>query len=147
MKTKLLILIISLFTTVPLISFASADLADRLSGRILLQVEEKGEAWYVNPTNKNRYFLGRPDDAFQIMRELGLGITEKDFNSFKDKAPQRLSGKILLRVEANGEAYYVSPVDLKIHFLGRPVDSFNVMRNLGLGTTNDDLKKIIISSS
>ena len=142
MKTKSLIVIICLFIFIPLVSFANSNLAEKLSGRILLQVEEKGEAYYVNPANKNRYFLGRPDDAFSVMRELGLGISEKDFNSFNNKAPQRLSGRILLRVEANGEAYYVSPVDLKMHFLDRPADAFSVMRNLGLGISNKDLNKI-----
>lgn len=126
----------------PLSSFADSNLADRLSGRILLQVEDNGEAWYVEPMTKERSFLGRPDDAFRIMRESGLGISEKDFNSFKGKASQRLSGKILLRVEANGEAYYVNPIDLKLHFLGRPTDAFAVMRNLGLGIKNKDLDAI-----
>ncbi len=49
-------------------------------GRILLQVEGKGEAWYLNPRDNKRYFLGRPNDAFYIMQNIGLGITNKDFN-------------------------------------------------------------------
>lgn len=38
-------------------------LPERLTGRILLQVESHGEAWYVNQTNLKRYYLGRPSDA------------------------------------------------------------------------------------
>ena len=53
-------------------------LAQRLSGRILLQVQSHGEAWYVNPDTLRRYYLGRPDDAFALMRSLGLGITNID---------------------------------------------------------------------
>jgi len=49
-------------------------------GRILLQVEKNGEAWYVNPAEEKRYFLGRPEDAFSVMRNLGLGISDKNFN-------------------------------------------------------------------
>lgn len=30
-----------------------------LSGKILLQVEDRGEAWYVNPANLKRYYLGQ----------------------------------------------------------------------------------------
>lgn len=45
------------------------------SGKIFLQVEKNGEAWYADPVTQKRYFLGRPADAFQIMRALGLGIT------------------------------------------------------------------------
>jgi hypothetical protein len=50
----------------------------RLSGRILLQVEKHGEAWYVNPADNLRYYLGRPNDAFRIMRNLGIGISNQD---------------------------------------------------------------------
>ena len=60
-------------------SIVYADsLGSRLSGKILLQVEENGEAWYINPVNQERYFLGRPNDAFELMRKLGLGIANKD---------------------------------------------------------------------
>jgi len=121
------------------------DLSERLSGKILLQVEKNGEGWYLNPENNKRYFLGRPADAFRIMRELGLGVSESTYNSFSGYAPSRLSGKILLRVEANGEAYYVFPDDLKLYFLGRPADAFQVMREKGLGITNNDLGGIDIS--
>ncbi|MEK7123146.1 MAG: hypothetical protein AAB855_04825, partial [Patescibacteria group bacterium] len=53
-------------------------LVSRLKGRILLQVERNGEAWYVNPDGGKRYFLGRPLDAFNLMRTQGLGITNED---------------------------------------------------------------------
>ena len=62
---------------------AIAALADSLSGRILLQVEENGESWYVNPENNNRYVLGHPNDAFLIMKELGIGISNDDLNKIK----------------------------------------------------------------
>ncbi len=48
-------------------------------GRIFLQVESKGEAWYINPNDGKRYFLGRPTDAFNVMRTFGLGISNSDF--------------------------------------------------------------------
>ncbi len=54
------------------------DFSQRNSGKIFLQVEENGEAWYVNPDNLKRYFLGRPNDAFEIMRTLGLGISNQN---------------------------------------------------------------------
>jgi hypothetical protein len=121
----------------------SKSLSSRLSGRILLQVEAKGEAWYINPDNNKRYYLGRPSDAFSIMRELGLGATTKDIKSFiNTSAPKRLSGKILLRVEDKGQAYYVNPLDLKLYYLGRPDDAFELMRSKGLGITDSDLGKI-----
>src|SRR3989339_493138 len=58
------------------INFASTH-----KGKIFLQVEGKGEAWYVNPRDGKRYFLGRPADAFAVMRNLGLGISNSNFDS------------------------------------------------------------------
>jgi len=121
----------------------SQSLSARLFGRILLQVESHGEAWYVNPENNRRYYLGRPSDAFSIMRELGLGATTKDIKSFTNiTAPKRLSGRILLQVEDKGQAYYVNPLDLKLYYLGRPADAFALMRSQGLGITDSDLGRI-----
>ncbi|MCD4694484.1 hypothetical protein K8R62_03960 [bacterium] len=118
------------------------DLYERLKGSIVLKVEENGEAYYINPKNENYYYLGRPDDAFRVMQERGLGISEKDFNSFNGCAPENLAGVILLRVEANGEAYYVNPEDRKIYYLGRPSDAFDIMRNLGKGISSDDFNRL-----
>lgn len=55
------------------------------AGKILLQVESKGEAWYINPNNNKRYFLGRPSDAYNLMRSLGLGITNNNLNKIVEK--------------------------------------------------------------
>jgi len=49
-------------------------------GHIYIQVETNGEAWYVEPTSKKRYYLGRPTEAYGIMRQFGLGITNADLN-------------------------------------------------------------------
>ncbi|MCK9438602.1 MAG: hypothetical protein WC164_00355 [Patescibacteria group bacterium] len=122
----------------------ASSLTSRLSGRILLQVESKGEAYYVNPGDLKKYYLGRPDDAFVIMRSFGLGATNIDINNFlKNGARANLSGKILLQVQDKGQAYYVNPLNLRLYYLGRPADAFAVMRQLGLGIKNSDLDQIV----
>jgi hypothetical protein len=142
------ILIFSLFF--PFCASASS-LGQKLSGRILLDVERNGEAWYIYPEDYKRYFLGRPADAFEVMRKLGLGITEWDFQKLAEvgmpvagdiELAKKLSGKIVLEVEKNGEAWYINPTDLKKYYLGRPVDAFRIMRELGLGITREDLALI-----
>ena len=57
---------------------SAASLAENLSGKILLQVEDNGEAWYIYPKELKRYYLGRPADAFEIMRTLGVGISNEN---------------------------------------------------------------------
>ncbi len=58
--------------------FAEDNFAAKLAGKILLQVEKNGEAWYVNPANYKKYFLNRPRDAFELMRNIGIGITNSN---------------------------------------------------------------------
>ena len=36
----------------------------------------------------------------------------------------------------------IYPRDKKAYYLERPADAFSVMRNLGLGITNNDVRKI-----
>ncbi len=149
-KNKLITysLILSLIFSFAFLLSTPSVQAATLNGRILLQVQDKGQAWYVNPLDSRRYYLGRPDDAFQIMRAFGLGVSNNDLNSFlSSKAPTRLAGRILLKVQDKGQAYYVEPLTLRLHYLGRPIDAFNVIRSFGLGITNTDLAKITIGSS
>jgi len=133
----------------------AATTAEHVSGKIVLDVENHGEAWYVYPYNNYRYYLGRPDNAFDIMRYLSLGITDTDLAKIPTSADtftgdqtlrERLSGWILLQVEQYGEAWYVNPADLKRYYLGRPDDAFAIMSDLGLGITTADLATIPISA-
>lgn len=55
-----------------------ALLRERLAGKILLQVESRGEAWYINPADHRRYYMTDGEAAYQIMRFLSLGITNTD---------------------------------------------------------------------
>lgn len=132
-------------------SVLAAGLASKLAGKILLNVEMNGEAWYVYPENNKRYYLGRPADAFAVMRELGLGISEENFvkiatasstENGDEALAKRLAGKIVLQTEKNGEAWYINPVNLRKYYLGRPADAFAIMRELGLGISRKDLALI-----
>jgi uncharacterized membrane protein YvbJ len=118
-----------------------SNLSKKMSGNILLQVEKNGEGWYVAPSDNKKYYLGRPSDAFAVMRKQGLGVKNDIIKNTK-VYPSNLLGKILINVDDNGKAYYVNPKDKKAYYLGKPDDAFAVMRNLGLGISNADIRKI-----
>lgn len=142
MKNKFIKLLIVITLLLPSVVLGADN---SRSGYILLQVEQNGEAWYVYPANGNRYFLGRPDDAFAIMKKLALGATH-DYITNTETFPARLSGLILLDVEQNGEAYYIYPKDNKKYYLGRPADAFAIMSNLGQGISTAGLTNISIGN-
>ncbi|OGY43974.1 MAG: hypothetical protein A2731_02495 [Candidatus Buchananbacteria bacterium RIFCSPHIGHO2_01_FULL_39_8] len=58
-------------------------LVNQLRGRILLQVEKHGEAWYLNPDDGKRYYMKDGELAYQIMRFLSLGITNTDLRKIE----------------------------------------------------------------
>lgn len=49
-----------------------------LLGRILLQVESRGEAWYVSPVDGKRAYLKDGPAAYQLMRSMSLGMKDAD---------------------------------------------------------------------
>ena len=72
----------------PLLKFQAMPIdlkfAQSVSGRIFLQVENKGQAWYVNPANRQRYFLATPADALSVLKSLAVNISEEDFENIKN---------------------------------------------------------------
>ena len=147
----------SLLTTI-IILLSALSLAPRLlqavspvAGKILLAVESHGEAWYINPADEKRYYLGRPADAFAVMRQLAIGVSNNDFNLLEQgKLPptkiNRLLGRIIIKPEDKGKAYYFEPQKKKLYYLGRPADAFAVMKQTAVGATNNYLNKIPLGS-
>lgn len=67
-------------------------LASRLKGKIVLQVENNGEAYYINPKDLAVYYLQNGEEAYKLMRFYSLGITNADLG----KIPE---GKLVKREE------------------------------------------------
>ena len=53
-------------------------LAQQVKGQILLQTEQNGEAWYVDPITRERFYLQNGNSAYQALQAFGLGITNAD---------------------------------------------------------------------
>jgi uncharacterized protein YkwD len=120
---------------------AAAGIRARTLGYILLQVESHGEAWYVDPVSGNRYYMKDGPTAYEMMRTFGLGMTEADYVQLAsgDAAlVDRLRGRIVLRVKAHGEAYYIHP-DGTVYYLADGPAAYTLMREHSLGITNLDL--------
>jgi len=135
----------------------SNALLERLKGRILLQVENHGEAWYVHPDTGYRYYMKDGPTAYEMMRAFGLGITDEDLKKIGEASVSsfasiangcstdialRMRGKILLQVEQHGEAWYVHPENCMRVYMKDGAAAYSIMRELSLGITNNDLSTI-----
>jgi len=138
---------------------AVGNAPSRLLGRILLQVQNHGEAWYVRKSDAKRYYMSDGQSAYEMMRSFGLGISDEDLAKIpkaqnvaelnqsssvcdKNSIANRLKGDILLQVQQHGEAWYVDPVKCRAIYLKDGDSAYEIMRLLGLGITNADLEKI-----
>ncbi len=127
----------------------TSTLADRLQGQILLQVQEHGEAWYVKPVEKKRYYMRDGQAAYALMRFHSLGISNADLAKVlagDSTLLARLKGYILLQVQANGEAFYICPRDMSVTYVKNGDVAYGVMRSCGLGITNSDLAQIPVAT-
>jgi hypothetical protein len=128
-------------------------LIKRLSGRLLLQVENKGYIWYVNPSDNKRYFISQTN-ALKIFSALSLGITEANLALVPTKGSgakgntqlrERLKGKLLLRVEKGGLISYVD-LDGYRHDISQ-ANLMDIFRGLSLGISNENIHKIPVGET
>jgi len=138
-------------------------LAKRLSGRLLLAVEDKGRIHYVNPDDLKRYEVTF-GNVMSLFQNLALGINNADLNQIlinpssvsedKDtgrdgfnnkikvntKLSNRLIGKLLLQVEDRGRIWYVDQSAKRWEVTFGNV--INLFTSLALGITDQDLSAI-----
>lgn len=137
-----------------------------LRGRILLQTESHGEAWYVRPETNKRYYLKDGASAYAALRLFGAGISNADiakiavgieprisppngivggtgFLATSRTLTDRMKGHILLQVESHGEAWYVNPVDGKRYYMKDGEAAYQLMRFQSLGITNANLTSVV----
>lgn len=134
-------------------------LATRMKGRILLQVESHGEAWYVRSKDLKRYYMKDGVAAYSIMRFFSQGIADVDLakipqvsSTAEMKAASsacagsplgnRFRGEILLQVQQHGEAWYADPMKCRAIYMKDGAVAYEVMRFLGFGVFTRDLEKI-----
>lgn len=150
---------LGLFPAMPSAVAYDTGLATRMQGRILLQVESHGEAWYVRSKDLRRYYMKDGAAAYAIMRFFGLGIADVDLakiskvsNTTEMKAASsacatnalanRFRGTILLQVQQHGEAWYVDPTKCRAIYMKDGAVAYEAMRFLGAGVFTRDLEKI-----
>ncbi|MFH1866716.1 MAG: fibronectin type III domain-containing protein, partial [Patescibacteria group bacterium] len=66
-----------------LVQTVDPSLTSRVAGKILLQVEGKGEAWYVDKDTSKKFYLRDGETAYAALQAFGLGISNEDLAKIK----------------------------------------------------------------
>ncbi len=130
-------------------------LTTRLQGMMLLDVEGNGEVYYIDPVTEGKEYLADGEAAQLLLKRKALGINEENFSKLvmgenKDEPSvceesalgKRLRGRIVLRVEENGEAYWILPTNCRAYYAGTFEASYELMKRFSLGIVKNDLAKI-----
>ncbi|PKM91112.1 hypothetical protein CVU82_03595 [Candidatus Falkowbacteria bacterium HGW-Falkowbacteria-1] len=130
-------------------------LTERMFGRMLLDVEGNGEVYYVDPVTGGKEYLADGAAAYNLLQRRALGISEENFaklslgenkddtNICKDSVlNNRLKGRIVIRAEANGEAYWIYPENCRAYYTGTFDAAYKLMRDFSLGINKANLAKI-----
>lgn len=135
----------------PVATTTTTDLSfkDRVKGQLLLQVQQNGEIWYVDPIEYKRYYVS-VTNALPLFRKLSLGITNNDLATIpmagiyspSNALSNRLKGRLLLAVEDLGRVWYIDMNGQRREI--REEDIMDIFRALGLGITDSDLNQIPI---
>lgn len=135
-------------TSATAVTTSDPTLVTKTRGYILLDVQARGEAWYFNPADSRRYYMRDGATAYQMMRSFGMGVFEADYDRMatgNTTLRSRFRGRIILRAQAHGEAYYIHPKTLTLHYLKDGPAAYEVMRYNSLGIASADLSKLAIS--
>lgn len=120
---------------------------EKLEGKVLLSVEDKGRIWYVAPVQQTRYEIST-SNALHLFQNVSLGITNKDLEKIPVagvSAPippiaKRLTGRFLLQVENRGQTWYVDQSGYRHKVTTQNV--VEVTKSSALGIANKDLNLI-----
>ena len=128
------------------------SIATRLKGKLLLQVEQGGAIWYVDPNSLQRYNVTWAN-ALPLFIKLSLGINDADLSKIPVNGTasagnasirERLKGKLLLQVQQGGAIWYIDDNGYRHNVTWNNL--MPLFQSLALGITNVDLSKIPVGS-
>jgi len=145
------------FLLMPHIVFAATAKKEltpaQMIGRILIQTESYGRAWYADPITNQRFYIRNGAEAFNFFKTRAQGISNSDIKKIPSargqatnkKLVSQFRGEILLQVENKGLMWWVNPVDGIRYPIKDSVTAYELMKKFGTPVKNTELKKIAMN--
>lgn len=142
LKACLLVVFFALFFAMPALAQPADNNSSLFKGRLLSEANGLGGLWYVFPGDFHRYYIGSPDDAYKIICNLALGVSNADFVKISSSTPERFKGMFIIKVEDVGRIYYLDPLSKSFVYVQNPKNAFYLLKNISSFIAPDDLKTI-----
>jgi hypothetical protein len=141
-RVFLLVVFFGLLFAIPALAVPADNNSSFSAGKILLDTNVLGGLWYVYPGDFHRYYVGSPEDAYKIIRNLSLGVSNADFIKISSSTPDRLKGMFIIKVEDVGRVFYINPSDKSFVYVQNPKTASYLLKNISVYMASDNLETI-----
>jgi len=130
---------------------AATSTAKIFAGQVIYTADKSQELWLVNLKNFKRSLVNDYKETLNLFKSKFVGISELNFKKItevdsklknNEDLAKKVAGKIILRTEKKGEAWYVSPLDLKKYDLSTSSAFFKNLPLLATQVTPEQLAQI-----
>jgi len=130
---------------------AATSTAKLLSGQVIYTAEKSNELWAVDTKNFKRSLVSDYKNTLNLFKNKFAGISESNFKKIfssdsssknNEDLAKKFAGKIILRTESHGEAWYINPVDFKKYDLSNSVSFFKNLPLFATKVTQTELAQI-----
>lgn len=134
--------------------FADSSTAQKLAGQIIYTDNDTSKLWLVNPKTLKRSLINETSnykETLLLFKSKFAGINEINFKKIISagsdlknnlELASKFLGKILLRVENHGSAWYVNPLNLEKYDISTSANFFKNLLLLATKVSPTELAKI-----
>lgn len=124
-----------------------SDLGNKLKGRMVLRVEESGEAYWIYPENCRAYYAGTHDSAYELMKSFSLGIKKRLLAKIADNKRQRAKRRARFIVYAYAEDNELSLAEARDALKEEFQNAKTCLADSGISIKNGNSKQEVIDSA
>lgn len=64
----------------------SEDIPENLQGRFVIKTQDAGKMYYIEPDGNGAVYVGGPADAYNLIKAVGVGISDNDLATIPETA-------------------------------------------------------------
>ncbi|MCC6639364.1 SpoIID/LytB domain-containing protein [Candidatus Falkowbacteria bacterium] len=129
--------------TAPSVQVASAH---HLGGYAVVAKSTPQDMYYIKPAPYERYYVGDVASFTKALPKILTGVSNKEFKSWKGKAPQKMAGKFIIVVDDAGKLYYVHPKTREMFYANGAQDAIVILNRYKTTLADDEITLVKIAS-